>query len=86
MLSMQWLLKVYVSDNDFHQNVRAKQVVVPKWSSGFLENSLNGSITDPNTTVRNTVALKCLCPLFGHHVILSFLRMSFSPLNLCVLP
>ena len=38
---MQWLLKVYVSDNDFHQNVRAKQVVVPKWSSGFLENSLN---------------------------------------------
>lgn len=70
---MQWLLKVYVSDRDFHQNVRAEQAVVPKWSSGFLENSLNGSVTGPSAALRNAVTLKCLCPLFGHHVILSFL-------------
>lgn len=71
--SMQWLLEVSVFDKGVHQNVKARQVVVPERSSGFLESSLNGSIMAPATTVRSTDALKGFCPLRGYHVILSVL-------------
>lgn len=37
----------YVCEKDFHPNVKAKQAVVPKNSSGFLDSSLNGSIIAP---------------------------------------
>lgn len=64
---------VCVSDRDFHQNGKAEQVVVPQWSSGFLENSFNGHLMAPSTTIRNPVTLKGFCPLFGDQVTLAFL-------------
>lgn len=44
---MPCLLEVYVCEKDFHPNVKAKQVVVPNNSSGFLDSSLNGSVVAP---------------------------------------